>query len=195
MTDLASQAITLRVATPDDALTIAELKCITWRHAYVGLMPDHALANLDAKAEAPHWRDWLEDETSGLIALLLEQQGRAIGYGLAGPMRKGDREGSEIDADAEIYALYIHPDHQRSGLGKRLMAGLCERLIKAGFVMVGLWMVGGNDRAERFYRSIGGEEQGKRVEIANGRITFREKGWRWSDLRQLCARLTLKPVS
>ena len=194
MKDLSPQSVEMRLATPNDALAIAELKVLTWRDSYAGLMPDRALANLDAKAEAPHWHDWLDDDTSGLIALLLEKNGRLVGYGLAGPMRTGDREGAEIEADAEIYALYIHPDCQRAGLGKRLMAGLLEHLIKAGFTKVGLWMVGGNDKAEQFYLSIGGVEQGKRVEIAHGRIAFREKGWRWDDLRQLHTRLTLKSI-
>lgn len=195
MKEFLPNAIQMRPATPDDAFAIAELKVITWRDSYNGLMPEQALSNLDALAEAPHWRDWLSDKESGLIALLLEEGDRLVGYALAGPMRFGDREGSEIEADAEIYALYIHPVYQKTGLGKRLMAGLCERLIDAGFAKVGLWMVGGNDKAEQFYRAIGGEEQGKRVEIANGRIAFREKGWRWNDMRQLLARLTLKPVS
>ncbi len=183
-----------RRASPDDALRIAELKVLSWRDTYDGLMPASTLANLDAQAEAPHWRDWLADKESGLIALLLEEGNQLIAYGLAGPMRLGDREGSEIEADAEIYALYVHPEHQRSGYGKRLMAGLVEQLLQREFKKVGLWMVGGNDKAERFYRSIGGEETGKRVEIANGRIAFREKGWRWDDLRQVLAKLTLKSL-
>ncbi|TLP45627.1 GNAT family N-acetyltransferase [Cohaesibacter sp. CAU 1516] len=195
MKKTALDAIAIRPATPDDAMAIAELKVITWRDSYAGLMPDSALASLDARAEAPHWRDWLEDTTSGLIALVLEEAGHLIGYGLAGPMRKGDREGSEIDADAEIYAIYIHPERQRAGFGKQLFAGLAERLIDAGYAMAGLWMVGGNDKAENFYQAIGGEEQGKRVEIVNGRIAFREKGWLWRDLRQLRTRLTLKSIA
>ena len=189
-----SQPPMLRAATPDDALMIAELKVLTWRECYAGLMPEAMLTDLNALGEAPDWRNWLADTDSGLIALLLENQQGLIAYGLAGPMRIGDREGQEIQADGEIYALYVHPDHHRLGYGKRMMAGLVEQLLEAGFKSAGLWMVGGNDKAEHFYSAIGGEENGKRVEIAHGRIAFREKAWRWADLRQLRARLTLKPV-
>ena len=184
----------MRIATPDDAMHIAKLKILAWRDTYAGLMPATTLSNLDAPSEAPHWRDWLADKESGLIALLLEEEDHLIGYGLAGPMRLGDRPGSEIEADAEIYALYVHPEYQRAGCGKRLMAGLVEQLLQKKFEQVGLWMVGGNEKAERFYQSIGGVEHGKRVEISNGRIAFREKGWHWDDLRQLLARLTLKSL-
>ena len=117
-----------------------------------------------------------------------------LGYGLAGPMRKGDRAGEEIEAEAEIYALYVHPDHQREGHGQRLFAALVAALLEAGNLSMGLWMMGGNKLAEAFYGKMLGTEHGKRVEIRDGRIAFREKGWRWDDLKQLHARLTVRAI-
>ena len=184
----------LRRATGQDAAEIARLKVIIWRDSYVGLMPQESLDGLDAEAETQHWKSWLEDETAQLIALILEKDGKGIGYGLAGPMRKGDRPGKEIEARSEIYAIYIHPDHQRQGYGQQLFVALIQALIEAGYDDVGLWMIGGNSKAERFYEKLEGTETGKRVEIHNGRIAFREKGWRWADLRQLLARLTVRLV-
>lgn len=184
----------LSIASPDDAKAIAELKVICWRDAYKGLMPTASLEGLDAQDEEPHWRDWLADEASGLLARLLWLDDVLIGYGLAGPMRLGDRPGKEIEADGELYALYIHPDFQRRTHGRTLLSSLIEALILEGYRQVGMWMIGGNIRAEQFYLKLGAEEVTKRVEIHHGRITYREKGWIWRDLPKLSARLTLRPV-
>ena len=184
----------LRQAEPDDASSIAALKVICWREAYRGLMPDERLDALDAKSETPDWRNWLSDEQSGLIACVAEIKGELIAYALAGPMRHDDHPGGEIEADAELYALYIHPDHQRKGLGHRLVAWLLERLIDKDYQALGAWMLGGNLRAENFYLKLGATDVQKRVRIHNGRIAFREKGWIWTDLKQLRARLSLKSV-
>ncbi len=178
-------SILVRAAEPDDALDLASLKVVCWRSAYPGLIPQSELDHLDAASEAPHWRDWLSDSESRMIACLVELDGELVGYGLAGPMRLGDRPGREIDADAELYALYVHPDHLRKGLGQRLMAALLEKMMSDGYSSLGAWMVGGNLVAEAFYHKLGAEEAGKRVEIRHGRIAYREKAWRWSTLSAL----------
>ncbi len=189
-----SPAISLSIATPDDAQAIAELKVICWRDAYEGLMPKTSLDGLKAADEVPHWRDWLADETAGLVAHLLWLDGALVGYGLAGPMRLGDRPGKEIAADGELYALYIHPDFQRRTFGRTLLSALVDAMITRGYKSIGVWMIGGNMRAEQFYLKLDAEEVIKRVEIHHGRIAYREKGWIWRDLPKLAARLTIHPV-
>nr|WP_321462616.1 GNAT family N-acetyltransferase [uncultured Cohaesibacter sp.] len=189
-----SQSVILKTATPQDAMAIAELKVICWRDAYQGLMPESKLAELDAADEEPHWSNWLADRSCGLIARLLWLDGKLIGYGLAGPMRLGDRPGKEIEADGELYALYIHPDHQRCGLGRKLLSSLLEALIAEGYRQLGAWMIGGNLPAEKFYLKLGASEVAKRVEIHHGRIGYREKSWIWNDLPKLLARLNIRSV-
>lgn len=186
----------VRPVTTDDALALAQLKVLCWQADYAGLLPAQSLAGLDAAAEAPHWRSWLQDETSGLVASLVEApDGRLLGYGLAGPMRLGDRPGKEINAEAELYALHIHPDWQRKGLGRALLAHLVSDLIAREYGTMGLWMIGGNHKAGAFLAALKAEEGEKRVEIRSGRIAFREKAWYWPDLKALQARLIIRPVS
>ncbi|WP_319530972.1 GNAT family N-acetyltransferase [uncultured Cohaesibacter sp.] len=181
--------LSLRPATPDDASTIARLKVICWQQAYKGLLPQASLDRLDAASEATHWHDWLSDSASGLLAYLVEADGVPVGYGLAGPMRLGDREGEELDVSAEIYALYIHPDHLRTGCGKLLLIQLLGGLIAAGHHSCGLWMVADNRPAEAFFACMDGRQARKRVVISHGRIAFREQGWVWDDLRKVHTRL------
>ncbi|WP_373237550.1 GNAT family N-acetyltransferase [Cohaesibacter celericrescens] len=157
-------------------------------------MSKATLDALDATSETPHWRSWLADEKAGLIACLLENAEGLIGYGLAGPMRLGDRPDNEIQADSELYALYIHPAYQRQGHGRHLFMAMVERLVGAYYQSAGSWMMGGNHKAEHFFEKMGGLEVGKRVDIRNGRIAYREKAWCWRDLKQVQARLTLRTV-
>ena len=191
----------IREAKPEDALAIAELKVICWRDAYEDLMPQDILDGLDALTEAPHWKSWLSDPQAELGAYVAEgSDGALLGYALAGPMRrsgendKASRIGEDLEAESEVYAIYVHPSHQRQDIGRSLFAHLTQHLVRAGFASVGLWMLAGNARAERFYQIMQGREAGKRVEIRSGRIAFREKGWIWPDLRALRARLTIKEV-
>ncbi|HAT87788.1 GNAT family N-acetyltransferase [Cohaesibacter gelatinilyticus] len=191
--------INLRVANPDDAKAISRLKVLCWRDSYKGLMPDPALDNLDAKAEEPHWREWLSDEKSGLCAYVLHEGQNLIGYALAGPFRSLEKSDDEVEpmpdlADSEIYAIYLHPNHQRQGHGKMLVSALTKDLIDHGYKDVALWVVGGNMKAESFYERIGGQEGPKRVERRSNKIVFREKAYIWPDLRALHAKLTVKPV-
>nr|WP_321526488.1 GNAT family N-acetyltransferase [uncultured Cohaesibacter sp.] len=190
----AVSTVALRAAGPEDAAAIAALKVICWREAYKGLMPEASLESLDVVDETPHWRDWLMDGKAGLLAHLLWRGEDLIGYGLAGPMRLGNRPEREIEADGELYALYVHPEEQRMGHGQLLLSSLVEAMMGRGYRTIGAWMIGGNHRAERFYLKLGAQEVGKRVEIHNGRIAYREKSWIWSDLPKLLARLTIRSV-
>ncbi|SNY92080.1 Ribosomal protein S18 acetylase RimI [Cohaesibacter sp. ES.047] len=180
----------LRSATPEDAGAIAHLKVVCWQHAYKGLLPKESLDRLDAEAEIHHWRDWLADDGEDLIARLIAVDGEPVGYGLAGPMRTGDREGEELETDAELYALYIHPDYQRSGHGQRLFVDLAAALIAQNYQGLGLWMAARNHVAELFFAKMCGAQARKRVVISHGRIAFREQGWTWDDLRKSHTRLT-----
>ncbi len=185
----------IRFAQSEDAMALAELKVTCWQADYDGLLPQQALQQLDASTEAPHWQSWLEDSGSGLIACVAQaQDGSLLGYGLAGPMRLGDRPDQELADDGELYALHVHPDWQRRGLARSMLAKLVAAMVVQEHNSMGHWMIGGNHKAEAFLAAMKAREAQKRVEIRSGRIAFREKSWSWPDLKALQARLTVRPV-
>lgn len=77
----------------------------------------------------------------------LAQAYRAALPHLTGPHGAGDRE--------VMWKLYVHPDHQGLGIGRRLL-GEIEALVEGDE----LWLevVDGNEQAFSFYRSHGFEE-------------------------------------
>ena len=76
--------------------------------------------------------------------------------------------------DGNIWALFVHPDHERRGYGRILHAVMVSWLFAQGCDR--LWLTTGTGtRAERFYRAAGwahvGDEGGEaRYEMANGRM-------------------------
>ncbi len=54
---------------------------------------------------------------------------------------------------AGISSLYLHPFVWRRGIGRQLLEQVVLDMRLAGFLRVGLWVMSGNIRAERFYLS------------------------------------------
>ncbi|GAA4377980.1 GNAT family N-acetyltransferase [Nocardioides caricicola] len=86
--------------------------------------------------------DRLADQVGRLPHVVAESDGEIVGMANLG--RRGDRE--------VMWKLYIHPEHQGSGLGARLLAAT-EHLVDGDE----LWLehVAGNDQAAGFYARHG----------------------------------------
>ncbi|HEX5591765.1 MAG TPA: GNAT family N-acetyltransferase [Solirubrobacterales bacterium] len=87
-----------------------------------------------------------------LVALAGE---RIVGFSSFGPTRDADARGA-----GEIYALYVDPEHWNTGAGRRLLAESCRRLVEAGYDDGVLWVLRGNETAERFYLADGWRRDG-----------------------------------
>ncbi len=59
------------------------------------------------------------------------------------------------DGTGELFALYVDPDTWGTGIGRALIAHTRLELRALGFVDAVLWVLVGNERAQRFYRSDG----------------------------------------
>jgi GNAT superfamily N-acetyltransferase len=145
---------TIRLAGPDDALEIARVHVRSWQVGYRGLIDDAFLDALD-----PAQRTGLYGLGSSgpaaqetIVALL---DGTIAGFSTFGPTRDADAAGA-----GEIYALYVDPPRWGSGLGRSLLDDSRRRLLARGFTDAVLWVLAGNDRAERFYREDGWRRDG-----------------------------------
>ena len=67
--------------------------------------------------------------------------------------------GTERDSDdptcGELYAINLHPDNWRRGLGRQLLRHATAQLARLGFTAAVLWVEASNDRARRFYEIEG----------------------------------------
>jgi len=79
--------------------------------------------------------------------------GDVVGFANSGPCREDVRAG-------ELYAIYVRPPSWGTGAGRALIQHVEQWLRSAGFGEAILWVLEGNDRAERFYRAGGWEHDG-----------------------------------
>ena len=163
----------VRPATPHDAQAIASVHVATWRHAYAGLLPDDLLADLDAGQWAERWRGRLAERepVPGLFALVFESGGRVRGFVSGGPDRDGRPGG-------EVYAIYVDPDFQGRGAGRRLMGAAVRGLAEAGFTEASLWVLARNRPSRAFY-----ESQGWRADGTEKPFMFDDSGRSASEVR------------
>jgi GNAT superfamily N-acetyltransferase len=168
--------LSLRAATPGDALAIATVQVLSWQHTYAfGLDADWLAALSPEKWAARHYTR-LEDPSSTVVCRVGEVDGRVVGFSMVGPARPGEDE-TIPDTVGEMYAIYLLPERLGQGLGRRLLAGGRDDLRDAGRTSMFLWVMEGNHGAIAFYAREG-------LPLDGGRKT---DGWdgagRWTDLR------------
>jgi GNAT superfamily N-acetyltransferase len=66
------------------------------------------------------------------------------------------------DGVAEVEALYVDVPHQRSGLGRRLIAAAIDHYRGVGISRLDIAVLAANQPAIAFYEHLGGRESGTR---------------------------------
>jgi ribosomal protein S18 acetylase RimI-like enzyme len=156
-----SQAlITIRRALPSDADEIAAVHDAAWREAYRGLIPGRELERLVAR-RGPHW--WRRAVRQGSRILVLSLHDRMGGY-----VSYGRNRAPALDYEGEIFELYLAPEYQGLGFGRRLFQSGRDDLAANGLQRVLVWSLADNQRAVDFYRRLGGQELRRASEIFAG---------------------------
>jgi GNAT superfamily N-acetyltransferase len=145
----------VRLAGPDDLVTISEIRVQAWQRAYRGIVPQPYLDAMRPEMDARRWRAWLErpadDPRRDYVA---ERAGQPVGWAATGPYRDDDCPAPQPGC-GEVYAIYVHPAHWRGGIGRALIARVLADLAAAGQTPVLLWVLAGNTPAAEFYQRVG----------------------------------------
>jgi GNAT superfamily N-acetyltransferase len=139
----------LRLAVPEDALAVAWVHVRAWQAAYRGLMPDDHLSGLRPEERARHY-DFASLDPTRPRTLVAVEADTVLGFATVSPARD---EG--VCGHGELCALYVEPDCWGRGIGQALAAAARGELYRLGFRQALLWVVAGNERAQRFYRADG----------------------------------------
>ena len=156
--------ITIRPARPGDARGIAGLDVETWRATYAGLLSASYLVGLSQRRRELGWRMVIEREPRD-VRVAVDAGGALVGFGSCGPSR-GERH-----FPGEVFTLYVAPDRQNEGIGRRLVIALFRRLVASGLDAAIVWVLRDNP-SRFFYERIGGrqvEPQGDRGRRQRGR--------------------------
>jgi ribosomal protein S18 acetylase RimI-like enzyme len=141
--------ITIRDARESDAEAIAEVHDAAWRHAYRGIIPGRELERMIARRGPTWWRSAII-RRSRLVVLDFDE---AIG----GYASYGRNRVPTLPYGGEIFELYISPEFQGLGFGKRLFGAARKDLAEHGYGSFLVWALAENEPALEFYGRLGGK--------------------------------------
>lgn len=151
---IADREIVVRDATAEDALAVATVHVRAWQAGYRGLLADEYLDALRPEDRAARYT-FGSDQPGHRQTMVATVDGTVRGFVTTGASR------NPLDVNAgEVMALHVDPDAWGRGIGKLLLTEGCARLASLGFATGVLWVLEGNERAQRFYRANGWEPDG-----------------------------------
>jgi GNAT superfamily N-acetyltransferase len=178
----------IRDAVVEDAPAMGRVMVRAWLSAHRGQMPDAAWQKrVDEWTPDVSARAWARllteradgDHGRGVLLVAEEDAGDPLALVLG-----GQAEDDGTGSTAEIDALYVLPDRQGQGMGRRLLQEAASRLATHGFSTLHIGVLTANLGARRFYEAMGGLEIGHR--------TFDEEGtllpgtiYAWPDITVL----------
>jgi hypothetical protein len=125
----------LRVARPVDAIAVARVHVRSWQAAYRGLLFDEYLDALQPEEWALRY-SFTDPQGTEPVTVLAVEGSEICGLATIGPAGADERQ-----TVGELLALYVDPDR---------------------FAEACLWVLAGNEWAERFYRLDGWLPDGSR---------------------------------
>jgi ribosomal protein S18 acetylase RimI-like enzyme len=140
--------ISIRRARSEDATGLSRVFDNAWREAYQGIIPGVALEKMIAR-RGPRW--WRSTIGRGRPLVVLD-----VGQGVAGYVSYGRCRDRSLPADGEIDELYLTPEYQGVGYGRRLFHAVRNDLRDRDMTRVVVWALADNERACGFYEGMGG---------------------------------------
>jgi ribosomal protein S18 acetylase RimI-like enzyme len=170
----AMSEITIRTARLDDAGPIARLDVETWQATYAGILGTPYLAGLSPARRETGWANVIRREPRA-VRVAVNGDGDIVGFGSCGASR------GEPNFTSEVFTLYVAPDWQNQGIGRRLLFAMFARLVAEGHESAVIWVLRENP-ARFFYQRLGGKEVRRKLLPFNG-TELAASGYGWRHLR------------
>jgi GNAT superfamily N-acetyltransferase len=165
-------------ATIADVMGIATVHVKTWQATYKGLIPDSFLDNMSIKRSAENYKKTLSKKDKNLSEILLVAKSDGEVLGFAGGGKNRDKE---FPIDGELFAIYLLPETQKLGLGKKLFTYFVKEIKKRNYKSLILWVLTKNP-SRGFYEKVGGKVYKERDVQLTKDITLKEISYIWKDL-------------
>lgn len=116
-------------------------------------------------------RDWLSDRSGARIVLVAEtDDGRVAGYAAISPYRERAAYSTTVED-----SVYVHPDHQGTGVGRQLLEALVDTARSHGFHAMMARIVADHEASIALHSVCGFEVVGHEREVGR-------KFGRWLDV-------------
>jgi ribosomal protein S18 acetylase RimI-like enzyme len=183
--------IQLRGATLADAQAIAAIRIEAWRTSYRELIPDSYLNDMDLDENIVQWRTILQalpSKEDSLCVFVATSENEIIGFASAIKLAE-PKHGKH----AELTAIYMRPQWQRCGIGKRMLHKVARAVQSMGSQSLLVWVIDGNSPARNFYEEMGGEILIEQDFSWDG-LDLTEVGYGWDDISILLASANALPL-
>jgi len=138
--------ITIRLATPADALDMAEIHMRSWEVAYKDIIPMEYIKAKNATRQELWQRIVTEDNDRHYV---LQVDGKTVGMmTIALPK---EEQGEEY---YELHGIYLHPDYFGGGIGTRAVEFAFDRARQLGKSKMIVWTFAENHKAIKFYEKF-----------------------------------------
>lgn len=137
------------LATVADVNAIAQIHVQSWQHAYKEILPSEFLSQLSTDKRESMWRASIANAVPDVLVAKI--QNIIIGFIAIGPSRDNDANA----LTAEIWAIYLAASSWSQGIGSALWYAAKKKMLVEGMQSVSLWVISSNQRAIKFYSSVG----------------------------------------
>ena len=168
---MSTVTIEIRRAKPTDASAVAATHDDAWRAAYRGIIPGAELDKL-VNRRGPDW--WDQAIRKGSRISLLQ-----FGDQVAGYTNYGRNRARSLAYDGEVYEIYLRPEFQGLGFGRRLFSAARRDLAQSGLKSLVVWALSDNEPAVEFYGAVGGRAVARSSERF-GDKTLDKVAYAWS---------------
>jgi ribosomal protein S18 acetylase RimI-like enzyme len=165
--------IAIRASRLEDAGPIARLDVEPWRATYAGILATPYLVGLSPERRAMGWANVIRREPRD-VRVAVTGDGEIVGFGSCGKCR------GEPGFTSEVFTLYVAPDWQNQGIGRRLLLAMFARLVSEGHSSAVIWVLRENP-SRFFYQRLGGKEVRRKLLPFNG-TQVAASGYGWRDL-------------
>lgn len=135
----------IRVATPDDAPALAMLR---WRWA----VPDRSPSEDEAREFAGALRRWMEQRGEQSVCQVAVLEGELVGMAWLAVFERAPNPGDVVRRSGDVQSVFVLPEHQGTGIGRRLMVAVCAAADRLGVRKVTL---DAREAAVPFYERLG----------------------------------------
>jgi ribosomal protein S18 acetylase RimI-like enzyme len=167
------EPVQYRRGTPDDAPGIAFVNITTWKTSYRGVVHDAFLDSLAVDGHRERLRKRFDQVPYDCF--VATEAGTVVGYADFGPPRDGPPRYAW-----ELYAIYVLPEHQGRGVGRRLVRLGMDAMRERGVDTLFIRVLEGNP-FRKFYEKLGGRPIGFE-EIVIGGQPYKEVLYGWDAL-------------
>lgn len=173
--------VVIREARAVDAPAIAHVHVESWRNAYAGLLPDDVLVRMCHRTHTAQWARILGQRRNREIVLVAELPNQGvIGFGSCGRVRE-----KRLAHAGEVFTLYVQPEFQERGIGRKLLCRLFDALVSRGITSAVAWVLAENP-SRFFYETMRGRRVAERDEVL-WNTALHEVAYGWDDITQFRA--------